>query len=81
VAGLARWSVDPVLAAHTSSIGVLLAASGRDLEVRMADAEAVLAALVRRARGGNAAAVSGGRACLNVSWALRRSWARLGGGP
>ncbi|MBL7495292.1 hypothetical protein [Frankia nepalensis] len=55
-AGLARWSTDPVLAAHTGSVAVLLASAGRDLAVPVAAADRVLAGLVRWAVAGDLAA-------------------------
>ncbi|MDT3444459.1 MULTISPECIES: hypothetical protein [unclassified Pseudofrankia] len=54
--GLARWSCDPLLAPHTASVVAVLAACGRDLTVPLGEADAVLAALVRRARAGDLAA-------------------------
>ncbi|WP_198946533.1 hypothetical protein [Pseudofrankia asymbiotica] len=55
-AGLARWACDPLLAAHTGSVVAVLAACGRDLTAPVDEADAVLAALVRRARAGDLAA-------------------------
>jgi len=55
-AGLARWSSDPVLGPYTASIAALLDACGRDVAVPVGAADAVLAALVRRARAGDLAA-------------------------
>ncbi|MBL7487890.1 hypothetical protein I6A60_19030 [Frankia sp. AgB1.9] len=74
-AGLARWSTDPVLGPHTSSVGALLAASGRDLNVPAGDADAVLAELVSRARSGDFAA---GRVALErlVPALTTQAWRR-----
>ena len=55
-AGLARWSADPALAGYTTSLSRLLAAAGRDDPASSGEADAVLAALVRHARGGDLAA-------------------------
>src|SRR5262245_54835201 len=51
-AGLARWSTDPAMAAHTGSVVVLLAAAGRDPAVAAAAADRVLTGLVRCAASG-----------------------------
>ncbi|WP_045878592.1 hypothetical protein [Pseudofrankia sp. DC12] len=74
-AGLARWSTDPILGPHTSSVGPLLAASGRDLTVPAGEADAVLAELVSRARSGDFAA---GRVALErlVPALTTQAWRR-----